>query len=251
MSKVDVLGVGIDPLTLEQALARVSHTVSQDGRALIAHANITGLNLAYEQDWLRLFYNRCDLVYCDGMGVIVGARWLGASIPERYTLADWVWPLAGQAAQQGAVLYLLGNPPGVARRAAENLQRHYPALRVAGAQHGYFDKGAGCAENLTVIEQINNARPDILLVGFGMPIQERWLMENWPRLKVKVAITCGALFEYLSGDLPRGPCWMTQNYLEWLARSIISPRRYAWRYLRDLPLFTFRLLKQKLGGQSG
>jgi N-acetylglucosaminyldiphosphoundecaprenol N-acetyl-beta-D-mannosaminyltransferase len=245
MCKVNVLGVGIDPLTLEQMLACILQTVAQDRRALIAHANITGLNLAYEQDWLRDFYNRCDLVYCDGMGVMLGARWLGRRIPERYTLADWIWPLAERAAQQGASLYLLGNPAGVAERAAESLRRRFPSLRVAGAQHGYFDKTPGSPENQTVIDRINADHPDILLVGFGMPLQERWLMENWPSLDAKVAITCGALFEYLSGDLSRGPSWMTQAYLEWLARLLISPRRYLRRYLRDLPLFAYRIAKQK------
>ena len=83
-----------------------------------------------------------------------------------------------------------------------------------------------------------------------MPVQERWLDENWPRLQVKVAITCGALFEYLAGDLPRGPQWMTQNYLEWLARLAISPRRYAGRYLRDIPLFVWRLVGQKMNPEA-
>jgi N-acetylglucosaminyldiphosphoundecaprenol N-acetyl-beta-D-mannosaminyltransferase len=250
MNKVNVLGVGIDPLPLEQALARILQTVEQDQRALIAHANITGLNLAYEQNWLQAFYNRCDLVYCDGMGVMLAARWLGHPIPERYTLADWAWLLAERAAGQGASLYLLGNPPGVAGWAAEELHRRIPSLAVAGAQHGFFDKTPGCNENKAVIEQINAVHPSILLVGFGMPIQERWLMENWSSLNVNVAITCGALFEYLSGDLPRGPRWMTQTYLEWLARLLITPRRYARRYLRDLPLFTYRVARQKFAPRS-
>jgi N-acetylglucosaminyldiphosphoundecaprenol N-acetyl-beta-D-mannosaminyltransferase len=73
MCKVNVLGVGIDPLPLDKTLGFILETVSMNRRALVAHANITGLNLAYEQTWLQAFYNRCDLVYCDGMGVIVGA----------------------------------------------------------------------------------------------------------------------------------------------------------------------------------
>lgn len=244
MSKAYLLGVGIDTLTLEQLLDCILLTVAQDRRLLIAHANITGLNLAYEQAWLRDFYNRCDRVYCDGMGVMLAARWLGQPIPVRYTLADWVWPLAERVAQQGASLYLLGNPPGVAERAAWALQQRFPTLSIAGTRHGLFDKTPDSQENLAVIQQVNAARPDILLVGFGMPLQERWLVENWPNLNVKVAITCGALFEYLSGDLRRGPRWMTQSYLEWLARLLISPRRYLRRYLRDLPLFAFRVAMQ-------
>jgi len=58
----------------------------------------------------------------------------------------------------------------------------------------------------------------------------------------------GCSHEYLSGDLKRGPRWMTEHYLEWLARMIISPRRYYKRYLRDNPLFLFRIIKQKFLG---
>jgi N-acetylglucosaminyldiphosphoundecaprenol N-acetyl-beta-D-mannosaminyltransferase len=90
--------------------------------------------------WLRTFYNRCELVCCDGMGVLVGAHWLGDRIPERYTLADWVWMLAELSTQQGASLFLLGNPPGVAERAAKKLRERFPDLHIAGAKHGFFEK---------------------------------------------------------------------------------------------------------------
>ena len=245
MCKVDVFGVGIDPLPLGETLGFILDAVASNRRALVTHAHITRLNLAYEQARLRAFYNHCDLVYCDGVGVVVGARWLGNRIPERYTLADWVWMLADRSAQQRASLFLLGNSPGDAKRAAENLYKRFCDLHIVGAQHGYFDKVPGCVEIELVIQRINTVQPNLLLVGMGMSVQERWLIENWPGLKANVAITCVALFEYLSGDLPCGPRWMTQNYLGWLARLMISPRRYAWRYFRDLPFFTNRIAKQK------
>jgi N-acetylglucosaminyldiphosphoundecaprenol N-acetyl-beta-D-mannosaminyltransferase len=248
MDKVTILEVGVNALTLDGILDRIQAAVSNSGHILISHANITGLNLAYEQPWLQGFYNRCDLVYCDGMGVQLAARWLGRRLPERFTLADWVWQLTRLVAERQFSLYLLGNPPGVVEKAAQRLTTGCPGLQIAGTQHGFFDKTTGQAENEAVVEAINACQPNLLLVGFGMPLQERWLDENWPRLNVNVAITCGALFEYLAGDLPRGPQWMTQNYLEWLARLVISPRRYAGRYVRDIPLFVWRLTKQRIYG---
>jgi N-acetylglucosaminyldiphosphoundecaprenol N-acetyl-beta-D-mannosaminyltransferase len=242
MDKVTILGVGVDALTLDGVLDRIRTAASTRGHILISHINITGLNLAYEQPWLRNFFNGCDLVYCDGMGVQLAARWSGTPLPERFTLADWVWRLAGLAVERQFSLYLLGNPPGVAEKAANKLTTGCPGLQIAGTQHGFFDKTTGQAENEALIAAINACQPNLLLVGFGMPLQESWLNENWPRLKVNVAITCGALFEYLAGDLTRGPQWMTHNYLEWLARLIISPRRYTGRYLRDIPLFLIRVL---------
>jgi N-acetylglucosaminyldiphosphoundecaprenol N-acetyl-beta-D-mannosaminyltransferase len=245
MSKANVLGVMIDMLRLTEVIERIREAAENSDHTLIAHVNLMGINLAYEQEWLRQFYNSADLVFCDGMGVMLGARWLGYDIPERFTLADWMWPLAEMAAVQNLSLFLLGNPPGVAERAAERLQERKPGLRIAGTKHGFFDKTPGCTENDATVKCINEVHPNILLVGFGMPVQEQWLMDNWSYLRVNVAITCGALFEYLSGDLKRGPSWMTQNYMEWLARVIISPRRYLRRYLRDIPLFAHRIMRQK------
>jgi N-acetylglucosaminyldiphosphoundecaprenol N-acetyl-beta-D-mannosaminyltransferase len=244
MYKTEILGVRIDSLPLSALLEEIDQAVSSNRRMLIAHVNITALNLAYKLPWLRQFYNQADRVYCDGMGVMVGARLLGCSIQYRYTLADWVWPLAEMAARRGHTLFLLGNPPGAAQRAARRLQERYPALCIAGTQHGFFDKTPGSPESLRIVEHINAVNTDILLVGFGMPLQEQWLMDHEPILQAKATITCGALFEYVAGDLRRGPSWMTQNYMEWLARMLISPRRYAWRYMRDIPLFYWRILKE-------
>src|SRR3712207_6733881 len=119
---------------------------------------------------------------------MLAARILGRRIPERITYADWIWQLAGLAAARGFSLYLLGARPGVAQEAARRLRERYPDLEIAGVHHGYFDHSAGSE---AVVEEISAAGPDILLVGLGMPFQERWLMENWRRLDVRVALTGG------------------------------------------------------------
>jgi N-acetylglucosaminyldiphosphoundecaprenol N-acetyl-beta-D-mannosaminyltransferase len=248
MDKVNVLGVRVASVCLQDVLDIICETIAENQRALIVHVNVMGALLAYENEWMRRFLNASDLVYCDGMGVKLGAKLLGYDIPERFTLADWVWQLAALAEKEGFSIFLLGNPPGVAEAAAVRLRERMPNLRIAGAQHGYFEKSPDHPENLAVLEKINAAGADILLVGFGMPIQEKWLQENWDHLEVHVAISVGALFEYVAGELKRGPRWMTQHYMEWLARMVISPRRYANRYLHDAPLFLYRILHQKFFG---
>jgi N-acetylglucosaminyldiphosphoundecaprenol N-acetyl-beta-D-mannosaminyltransferase len=246
MSKVDVLGVHVDALRLEEVLERLRQIITAEDRALVAHVNIMAINMAYEQPWFRDYLNEADLLFCDGMGVKLGARILGVDIPERFTLADWMWQFSGFAAQHDFSFYFLGNPAGVAQRAADRLLEKFPSLDVVGFHDGYFDKTKGCPENNAVLEEINALKVNVLFVGFGMPLQELWLKENWPKLDVNIAITCGAIFEYISGDLKRGPGWMTQNYLEWLSRVLISPNRYGKRYIRDIPKFAYRVLKQRL-----
>ena len=244
MDKVDILGVKIDTLHQDELIAEICRDALDDVQSMIAHVNIRALNMSYEHAWLRRFFNNCDRVYCDGMGISLAARLLGQSIPNRYTLADWIWPLVEMGFDHGLKFFLLGNPPGVAQRAARNLRERFPDLNIE-AQHGYFNKISGAIENEVILKHINNSHANILLVGFGMPTQEQWLNENRSRLNVNVVITCGALFEYISEDLKRGPKWMTDHYLEWLSRIYISPRRYAIRYLRDIPLFSYRVLTQR------
>ena len=244
---VNVLGVGVDPLTVEDLHAQIGRLlVRRRGPALVLNANVHCLNLCYEDPALRDFLNRAEVVFCDGAGVMLAAKVLGGRIPERITYADWAWQLASFAATQGFSIYFLGARPGVAEEAARGLKRRYPALKIAGAHHGYFDHSAGSPANEAVVQEINASSPDILLVGFGMPLQEYWLMENRHRLDVGVVLTGGAVFDYVSGRLRRGPRLLTESGFEWLARLLIEPRRLWRRYIVGNPLFLLRVLNQRL-----
>ena len=80
-----------------------------------------------------------------------------------------------------------------------------------------------------------------------MPLQEYWLLENGRRLDAGVALTGGAVFDYVSGRLSRGPRLLTGIGFEWLARLLVEPRRLWRRYLIGNPLFLLRVVKQRLG----
>jgi len=246
MEAIHLLGVRIHALTLDQLLAFIETTVQANRRAIVANVNVHALNLAYEQPWFRDFLNRSELVFCDGFGVKWAARWVGGHLPERLTYADWTWRLAEVAEPRGLTFFFLGARPGVAERAAESLKQRFPRLLVLGAQHGFFDKTPGSPDNETALRAINAARPNILILGLGMPVQERWLLENWERVEANVALTGGAVFDYVSGEVRRGPRWMTDHGLEWLARLLIEPRRLWKRYLIGNPLFLMRVIEQKL-----
>ncbi len=236
----------MDPLTAEELRAEVGRLVRSRERGLVLNVNAYCLNLCYEDPKLRGFLNGAHVVFCDGAGVLLAARILGRRIPERITYADWAWQLAALAAAQGLSVYFLGARPGIAQEAARRLRDSYPALEIAGVRHGYFDHSAGSPENGAVVEEINARAPDILLVGLGMPLQERWLMENGHRLDAGVVLTGGAVFDYVSGRLRRGRRLLTDNGFEWLARLLVEPRRLWRRYLIGNPLFLLRVLRQRL-----
>lgn len=243
---VNILGVQVHPVDVATLHAIIAAEIAADHHSLVLNVNVHCLNLAYKHAWLRDFLNEAEFVFCDGAGVILGARILGKHIPQRITYADWTWQLAAFAADHGYSLYFLGGRPGVADKAAQTLQARFPALRVVGTQHGFFDKTAGGEENASVVAAINAAAPNILMVGFGMPLQERWLRDNWQQLNVNIGLTGGAVFDYVSGELQRAPRWMTDNGMEWLGRLLIEPRRLWQRYVVGNPIFMLRVLRQRL-----
>jgi len=244
-SRVDVLGVGVDPVTVDGLQAEIKRLARSAERGTVLNVNANCLNLTYGSPALREFFNGADVVFCDGSGVMLAAKLLGKRLPARITYADWAWHLAAFAEAEGLSLFLLGARPGVADRAAQELRERHPGLRIAGVRHGYFDHTPDSPENEAVLHEVNSAKPDILLVGLGMPLQERWLMHNRHRIEAGVALTGGAVFDYVSGDLRRGPRLLTDNGLEWLARLLVEPRRLWRRYLLGNPLFLLRVLRQR------
>jgi N-acetylglucosaminyldiphosphoundecaprenol N-acetyl-beta-D-mannosaminyltransferase len=242
-----VLGIQLSTCGQAELLDAIGQGIKMDNKMIVLSGNVHSFNLAYRQPWLRAFFNQANVVRLDGAGVRLGAWILGHQTPSRMTWADFAWDLAGYAEPCGFTFFLLGARPGVADKAAANLKARFPDLRIVGTHHGYFDKTPGSVENEAMIEQINAVKPNILIVGFGMPLQERWLMENWDRIEANVALTGGAVFDYISGELQRAPRWMTENGLEWLGRLLIEPRRLWRRYLIGNPLFLWRVLKQRLG----
>ena len=249
-SRVNVLGVGVDPVTIGELHAGIKRLVESGERGTVLNVNANCLNLLYGDAALRGFFERADLVFCDGAGVRLAARLLGESLPERITYADWAWRLAAFAETEGLSLFLLGAAPGVAERAAQRLRTLHPGLHITGVEHGYFDHNPGSTENEAVLQRVNAAKPDILIVGLGMPLQECWLMQNRKALDANVALTGGAIFDYVSGGLRRGPPLLTHNGFEWLARLVVEPRRLWRRYLIGNPLFLLRVLVQRLGKES-
>lgn len=243
---INILGVQVHPLTVDQLHEELAQLIETDAHAEVLHVNVHGMNLSADNPWLRDYLNQAEIVFCDGAGIILGARILGQHIPERITYADWMWQLAEFAAARGYSFYFLGAKPGIAQTAADRMIAHFPELKIAGVRDGYFNKDNGHPDNEAVLADINAARPNILVVGMGMPMQERWLLDNWSRIDANIALTGGAVFDYISGDLKRAPTWMTDNGLEWLGRLLIEPRRLWQRYIVGNPVFLARVIRERL-----
>jgi N-acetylglucosaminyldiphosphoundecaprenol N-acetyl-beta-D-mannosaminyltransferase len=249
MHQAVLSGVRVDDYRIDELVDHVARAIEVGSRLIVANVNAFAMNLTVEQPWLRRFFNRCEIVLCDGYGVKWGSAIVGQRIANRISSPDWIGQLARVGAERGFSLFLLGAREGVAREAGRRLAEQYPGLRVVGCADGYFDRAHASAENRAVVAQINRVRPDILIVAMGMPIQERWLQENWDELEAKVAITAGALLDYISGEKRRPPRVLTDHGLEWLGRIFVEPSRLWRRYLIGNPIFIWRLLRERSGGR--
>jgi N-acetylglucosaminyldiphosphoundecaprenol N-acetyl-beta-D-mannosaminyltransferase len=221
-------------------LDRVGQAVTDRSPLLVAYANVHVINEARRDDTLREFLDAADVVYPDGAGVVLGARWLGNDLGARMTGADWIVDFAARAAAEGWRVGWIGGEYGVAAEAVRVLQARFPGLRVPLVRHGW-PRGEEGERQLD--RDVTDARLDVLLVGMGTPAQERWVANRRDRLRVPVIWCIGAVADFVSGRTPRGPRWLHQRQ-EWLARLIIEPRRLWRRYLVGNPRFLWAVLRQ-------
>lgn len=242
------LGLPLHRVGPDQVHEFIRSVILQDARALVLNLNIHCVNLALRQSWLTDFIQKAQLVFCDGDGVRWGVRLLGNEPPPKIAFTRWIWDLCGFCAQQRYRVFFLGARPGVADQAARRLKEKYPALEVAGIQHGYFSHDG--EENEKVIAQINRLRPDLLLVCFGMPLQEKWLSENWEKIDAHIFLTGGAVLDFASGTAQEPPDWMVRFHLEWFFRLCREPLRLFVRYVLGIPYFFIRVILEKFSRRS-
>jgi len=248
MHEVFLTGCKVSNLDVIELLTAIKTEAIQDERdkaSIILSANIHGFNQAHKFDWLKKLNNEAELVRNDSAGISLAGKILGSPIKDRMTWADFGWDLAAFCEKENLTQYFLGNKSGIAEKAKARLQEKHPGLKVVGSHHGYFEKQG--EENEAVISEINSIKPDILIVGFGMPLQEKWILENREKLDVGIIMTGGNCFSFLAGEESRAPKWMHENGLEWLYRFVKEPRRMFGRYIIGNPLFFWRVFLQKLG----
>ncbi|HUI65683.1 MAG TPA: WecB/TagA/CpsF family glycosyltransferase [Bacteroidota bacterium] len=244
MDDVRLLDVRIDSIDREGLEQMIFSTV-RDGQArMYQYVNVHAVNLARTDQRFRGIINGATVTYCDGEGLRVGARLLGRRLPPRTVLTYWVWDLCRLMEERGLSAYFLGGRQPVVDRAVSTLRCRYPKLKVAGWHHGFFEKRG--SESKVVVDEINRASPDILFVGFGMPIQEYWISENLSSLSAGIVLPAGSMIDYIAGEKKPAPPWMANHGLEWFYRFMHEPRRLWKRYLLGNPLFLIRILGHRL-----
>ncbi len=227
-----MLGIEVDGLTLDDLQAVIDEAVRLDRRILVTHHNLHSVYMFHRSARMRDAYAMATRTVIDGMPLVFAGRMLGHPLHRRHRLAvlDWINPMMAAAAAKGWRVFALAGEPGVAQRAASLLCQQLTDLTIETA-HGYFDIRPGSAESEAILARINAYRPHLLLVGMGMPRQEEWIADNFPRLRANVTLSVGAALDYVAGEIPTPPRWTGQVGVEWLVRLMTTPSRTARRYL--------------------
>lgn len=239
------LNVRVDTLSLSVALEQIENLLREsktDGVPRhVFFANVHSIYLARKDQEFRRYLENADLVLPDGSGLNIAGKVLDMPIQANLNGTDFVPKVCRMAATGGWSIYLLGAEPGVVDECQSNLKKKYPNIRIAGYHHGYFPK----EEELEIINEINELKPDILLVAMGSPLQEKWIARYTHLFDANLCFAVGGLFDFLSEDKVRAPLWMRKLGIEWLFRFLQDPFAKWNRIFIEIPEFLFQVLKSK------
>jgi N-acetylglucosaminyldiphosphoundecaprenol N-acetyl-beta-D-mannosaminyltransferase len=266
---VEILGVRFDNMRRREAAARIAKLAGGSGKHHVVKPYSEFMTRAANDDNVRRMLNAADLCLPDGVGIQWAAHYLslrGGSARATLQLApsllsmlfrpsalrwpirepmagvDLTWEMLKELDRAGASVFLLGGTEEEVDAARKAIEERLPSLEIAGYRDGHFAV-AGRA-NDSVVEQVNSASPDALLVAMGFPRQERWIADNLDRLNVRVAVAEGGSFSFIGGTVSRAPVWMRRSGLEWLYRLGRQPSRLK-RQLA-LPRFVWLVYRGRL-----
>jgi len=240
--QISLFGMKIDAVDMPAAVARVQAWVDDcnAGCRYVVTPNTDHAVMFQENEALRDVYTSASLVLADGFPIVLAAKLFGRPLPGRVTGSDLVPALfstygnrADATTDERLRVYLLGAAPGVAERAAENIEQRWPGVEVVGCYSPPLGFEKDDAENAKIIRQVNDAKPDVLILGLGAPKQELWAKRFQTELRVPAALCVGATIDFLAGEKRRAPKWMQRSGLEWLHRCATEPRRLVKRYAKD------------------
>jgi N-acetylglucosaminyldiphosphoundecaprenol N-acetyl-beta-D-mannosaminyltransferase len=210
---------------------------------LVCTANLDHLATVRTDSEFLAIYKNADFVVADGMPLIWLSRFCNCRLKERIAGSDLFWELGRVSASTGIRLFFLGGQPGAAAKAESAILLRFPGAQVVGTYCPPFGTLDDPVELKNIRDVIQNVSPDVLLVGFGSPKQEKWISNYKDVLGVPVSIGIGGSFDMAAGVVKRAPAWMQMNGLEWLFRLQQEPKRLWRRYFgKDMPFLGWMLI---------
>ncbi|WP_137681704.1 WecB/TagA/CpsF family glycosyltransferase [Aurantiacibacter suaedae] len=243
---VSMFGQPVVQGTREAMAREIVFRAARAEPTVVNFLNAHCVNTLYKDAGYRRALGASDRLLPDGSGMSLAAKMAGVELGENLNGTDLFPHICSLAEREGQAIFLLGGDHGVADGAAEWVARSFPQIDIAGTWHGYFD----VEQEDALIERINRSGASILFVGFGVPLQEKWIADNRHRLDVPVILGVGGLFDYYSGRIPRAPKALRAVGCEWVWRLAMEPRRLATRYIAGNLAFMAHAVRHALDARS-
>ncbi len=238
-----MMGIPFDQVDSNQTISLVDAMIQSRRPHQLATANVDFLALADADPELHWVLTHADLVVCDGMPLVWMSRLLGAPLPQRVAGSELVPLLLESAEEKGHRVFFLGGSEESLKAAEGNIRQRWPDLTIAGTYSPPFAP-LEKMDNDTICARVREAQPDLLLVAFGCPKQEKWLAQNLAKTNAPVGIGVGATLDFLAGTVKQAPKWMRACSLEWIWRIMQEPKRLFRRYWNDIVVVGPGLLRQ-------
>lgn len=219
--KRNILGIKIDSLTFAEAIRQIDSLIVTKKSSHVVTLNPEMVMVAQKDNGFRRIINQANLVIPDGKGLMLASQFLGKPLRQRITGVDLTWAVCKLAEDRGYRVFFLGGKAGIAKEASRRIKKLHPYLKIAGFY-------AGSPNEQKTIEVLKRAKPDILLVAFGAPKQEKFINNLRNQMIIPLSIGVGGTFDYIAGKYPYAPDWMRKIGLEWLYRLFTQP----WRWNR-------------------
>ena len=238
-------GLNISILNSDDIIALVARAVqNKNGKQLtIAYVNQHTLVFSYKIPQFKKSLDRIEILHIDGIGMRMALRFLHHEnlSGDKITGTDLYYKILSAANREKAKLFICGATPEIVGQCASVITKKYPEIKIVGSIHGYFNLDDQIPLNLT-----QNARPDILFLGLGIPKQELWLEKYGPQIDAKVIVLVGGGLTFISGMIKRAPMIMRKSGLEWLYRLYNEPKRLWKRYFFGIPFFICLIIAEKV-----
>lgn len=241
--RVDVLGIGITPATIELAADEIERWIATGSHDYICVTGVHGVVESQSDAELLDIHNRAGMVVPDGMPMVWATHRVGLEWSERCYGPDLMLEMCRRAADHGHRFFFYGGKEGTPEQLRDRLVERFPGLQVVGVHSPPF-RPLTAAEDDAIVDEINRSDADIVWIGLSTPKQERWMDAHADKINATM-IGVGAAFDFHAGNVSQAPGWMQRNGLEWFYRLIQEPRRLFLRYAVGIPTFVIAIARRR------
>lgn len=233
MKKQPLLNTYVNNVSMDETIGYIEQLVESKKRSYVVAINVDVVMKIEEDSYLKEITDNADMVLVDGKPLVWVSNWHKNPVKAKISGSDLVPNICEVAAKKGYSIFLIGGKDGIAEQAKEKLEEKLPGINIVGTYAPPFGFEKDQEELDKINEMITAAKPDLLIVCFGCPKQEKFIYENYQKYCPTVSICAGATIDFLAGNVKRAPRWMSDHGLEWLYRFSQEPKRLFKRYFVD------------------